>query len=54
MWLWHKMAAVALIQPLAWELLYAAGVALKIKNKKQKNLIIEEKNINPNLEEGRK
>ena len=33
--LWHMPAAVALIQPLAWELPYAAGMALKkkLKNK---------------------
>ena len=30
-WLWHRPAAVAPIRPLAWELLYAAGVALKKK-----------------------
>ena len=30
LWLWHRLAAAALIQPLAWELLYAAGVVLKI------------------------
>ena len=29
LWLWHRPAAVAPIQPLAWELLYATGVALK-------------------------
>ena len=29
LWLWCKLAAEALIQPLAWELPYAAGVALK-------------------------
>ena len=33
LWLWQRLAAVALIQPLAWELPYAAGVALKRKNK---------------------
>ena len=32
LWLWHRAAAVALIQPLAWELPYAAGAALKSKN----------------------
>jgi len=31
--LWRRLAAAALIQPLAWELLYAAGVAIKRKNK---------------------
>ena len=28
-WLWSRPAAVALIQPLAWEPPYAAGAALK-------------------------
>ena len=38
-WLWHRPAAAALIQPLAWELPYATGTALKSKNifKKLKN-----------------
>ena len=40
LWLWHRPAARAPIGPLAWELPYAAGAALKkikikIKNKKQ-------------------
>ena len=35
LWLWHRPAAVALIQPLAWESPYAAGAALK-KDKKNK------------------
>ena len=35
LWLWHRLAAAALIQPLAWEPLYAAGADLKRqKNKK--------------------
>ena len=29
LWLWHRPAAAAPIQPLAWELLYAAPAALK-------------------------
>ena len=33
LWLWCRLAAVAQIQPLAWEPPYAAGVALKKKNK---------------------
>ena len=33
LWLWHRPAAVAQIQPLAWELPYAAGAALKRKKK---------------------
>ena len=31
LWLWHRPAAVALIRPLAWELPYAMGAALKIE-----------------------
>ena len=30
LWLWRRLAAVALIGPLAWELPYAKGEALKI------------------------
>ena len=30
LWLWHRPAAVAPIRPLAWELPYAVGLALKI------------------------
>ena len=41
LWLWHKLAATALIQHLTWELPLAAGVALK-KQKKYKFL----KNVN--------
>ena len=39
LWLWLWPAAGALIQPLAWELPYTAGVALKSKKQtnKQKN-----------------
>ena len=33
LWLWCRQAAVALIQPLAWELPCAMGVALKKTNK---------------------
>ena len=29
LWLWCRLAAAALIQPLAWELPYAMGVVLK-------------------------
>ena len=29
LWLWHRLVATAPVQPLAWELPYAAGVALK-------------------------
>ena len=36
LWLWCRLAATALIRPLAWELPYAVGVALKKKKKKRK------------------
>ena len=29
LWMWHKPAATALIQPLAWEPPYAVGAVLK-------------------------
>ena len=38
LWLWHKLAATALIGPLAWEPPYASSAALKRKNKKQKTV----------------
>ena len=31
LWLWRRPGAAALIQPLAWEIPYAAGAALKRK-----------------------
>ena len=37
LWLWYRLAAAALIQCLAWELLYAIGAAQKTKKKKKKN-----------------
>ena len=37
LWLWSRPAAVALIQPLAWEPPYAAGAALKRQKDKNKN-----------------
>ena len=33
LWLWHRLAAAALICPLTRELIYAAGVALKRRKK---------------------
>ena len=33
LWLWHRPAAAALIQPLVWELLYGVGAALKSKKR---------------------
>ena len=35
-WHWCRLAAVSLIQPLAWETPYAMGVALKKKKKKNR------------------
>ena len=35
LWLWWRPAAVAPIQPLAWEPPYAAGVAIKSKKKRK-------------------
>ena len=40
LWLWRRPAAVALIPPLAWEPLYAVGVALKSKETKKIALAI--------------
>ena len=37
LWPWYRMAVAAPIEPLAWELLYAAGVALTSKRKKKVN-----------------
>ena len=31
LWLWYRLAAAALIRPLAWELPYPMGAALKIQ-----------------------
>ena len=40
LWLWCRLAATALIRPLAWEPPYAAGVALeKAKREKKKKRI---------------
>jgi len=36
LWLWCRLAATAPIRPLAWELPYAVGVALKSKKQKAK------------------
>ena len=42
LWLWQRLPAAVLTQPLAWELPYAVGLALKRQNKqtnKQKTCI---------------
>ena len=38
LWLWCRLAAVAQIQTLAWELPYATGMALKSKTKKKNKI----------------
>ena len=43
LWLWSRLAAVALIQALAWECLYAMGAALKRKKKKKRKWTKAEK-----------
>ena len=35
LWLWCRLGAVAMIQPLAWELTYAMGVAPEKKDKEK-------------------
>ena len=42
LWLWCRLASIALIQPLAWELPYAIGVTLKSKKRKKKRKKKEE------------
>ena len=45
LWLWGRLAAAVLIQPLARELPHALGVPLKRKNKlKKHNLTVSESN----------
>ena len=39
LWVWRRPAAAALIQPLAWELPCAKGVALKKKKRKKKIIL---------------
>ena len=43
LWLWCRLPAVALIQPLAWELPYAVGTHLKRQKQrnKQKDMILK-------------
>ena len=38
LWLWHRLAAIAPIRPLAWELMYAAGAALEKTHTKKRFL----------------
>jgi len=53
LWLWCRPAAEAPMQPLAWELPYAMGVALKKKKKKKAKKKREEKNPSIFFSEGR-
>ena len=41
LWLWHMLAAVALIRPLAWEPPCATGLAPKKQNKETKKQKLE-------------
>ena len=36
LWLWHRLATAAQIQPLAWELPYAVDAALKRKKSEKR------------------
>ena len=51
LWLWCRLAPAAPIQPLAWELPYAMGVAIKTKPKKyiqaEKEKELEDLNMPP-------
>ena len=52
LWLWRRLAAVAMIGSLAWEPSYAAGAALKSKkqtNKKKKKISQKKKKKTPSM-----
>ena len=38
LWLWHRLAAAAPTGPLAWEVPYASGIALKTKQTNKQKL----------------
>ena len=42
LWLWHRPAATALIQPLAWELPYGAGAAVNSNNNNNKEVKLQD------------
>ena len=46
-WLWRRLVAVALIQPLTWELPYTSGAALKNKKQTNKKSEVRSKTILP-------
>ena len=43
LWLWCRLAATALIPPLAWELPYATGAAFKEEEEREEEAAAEEK-----------
>ena len=43
LWLWCRLAAVAPIRPLTWELPCAMGSALKRKNKNKRKVLVNGK-----------
>ena len=43
LWLWLRLASAAPISPLAWELPYVSGAALKIEGKKKKKSKLKKK-----------
>ena len=46
LWLWRRPAAIVPIRPLAWELPYATGAALKrTKGQKKKSFMQKQENI---------
>ena len=45
LWLWRRPAAVALIRSLAWELPYAAGLALKKKERNEGVIVRTRKSL---------
>ena len=49
LWLWCRLAAAALVQPLGWELPYAMDATLKSKKKKKKKKKEEEREKEKNF-----
>ena len=40
LWLWHRLAATAPIQPLAWELPYVTSAALKRERERERDEVV--------------
>ena len=55
-WLWHRLAAAGPIRPLACELPYAVGAALKRQKQNQKNftMVLALKQTHKSMEQVRK